>query len=953
MDQKPDYKATLRLPTTDFPMKANLPVKEPELLAFWNDHDLYGKLAARNRGKTSFILHDGPPYANGSIHLGTSMNKILKDVVFKYRAMRGYDATYVPGWDCHGLPIELQVIKELGKRSRELTPAQFRQECRKYAERFVGVQREEFKRLGVCGDWEHPYLTMQPAYQAAIVREFKRVVDAGMVFRKKKPVFWCMYCETALAEAEVEYKDHTSPSIYAAFPFAKLPNFAKHGGDAKLTENLNALIWTTTPWTLVSNLAITLNAKFGYAIVESGGKKYLIAEKLVEQVMQANGVTDAKVLKVLPAKAFEGASATHPFLSRPSVILFGDHVTLEAGTGCVHTAPGHGQEDYEVGIANGLEVYAPVDGRGRFTPETGEPFAGKRVFEANADVIAILKERGALFGEGKITHSYPHCWRCKNPVIFRATEQWFIGMELHDLRKRSLAAIQKVNWIPKWGIERIKGMLEARPDWCISRQRTWGVPIVTFECRDCGEHLLDTKLIEKVAAAIEKDPNGADLWFEAPAEGQPDPLLTGGESCSKCKSKSLRRGRDILDVWFDSGVSYAAVLEQRLKIKLPCDLYLEGSDQHRGWFHSTLLEAMATRGVPPYKSVLTHGFVVDGAGKKMSKSLGNYINALDIVKSRGAELLRLWVAAEDYQNDVRISEEILLRVTEAYRRIRNTSRFLLGNLSDFDPKKHAVDYKKMPEIDRYILRRLALLTQQCLKAYDDYAFHQIYHAVHNFCVLDLSSFYLDVTKDNLYTNPVESLERRSAQTAVYYIVTTLARLLAPIMSFTAEEVWQHLPEHRGQAANSDKRGSVFIAGMPETTEAWSAAYNDTSLDAPWQQLMAVRTEVQKRLEEKRAAKQIGSSLEAAVELTAGGELGKLLERYRGELATILIVSQAELLPKAHAEAQAAETETLKGLSVRVKPAAGSKCERCWVMKTDVGGDPQHPTICKRCRTALA
>jgi isoleucyl-tRNA synthetase len=927
---KPDYKGTLNLPRTDFPMKAGLAQREPELLARWEKMDLYGLLRAQGEGRLRYILHDGPPYANGHIHMGTALNKVLKDFVVKSRQMMGFDAPYVPGWDCHGLPIELQVDRGLGEKKARMSVVEVRQECRRYAAEWLSLQREEFKRLGVIADWQRPYLTMNHGYQASIVREFGRFAASRSLYKSKKPVYWCPDCRTALAEAEVEYADHTSPSIYVRFRLK--------GGLEELVPEAKGkpvwlVIWTTTPWTIPANLAIALHPDLEYVAVEHEGEVYVLAKGLLHDVMLNLGLKDWRLLGPLNPAKLEKREAEHPLYGRASLVILADYVTLEAGTGLVHTAPGHGREDFESGRRYGLDIYSPVDAEGRFTAEV-EHFAGQKVFEANKAVNAKLRERGALLHEGSVTHSYPHCWRCKGPVIFRATAQWFISMEEEGLRERALTEVGRVNWVPTYGEERIRAMLEGRPDWCISRQRSWGVPIAMFYCQGCSKPFSTPETTGHVARIFEAE--GADAWYARPVEE----LVPAGTKCPHCGSGGpFTKETDILDVWFDSGVSHAAVLEQNRRLSWPADMYLEGSDQHRGWFQSSLLTSVGTRGQAPYRTVLTHGFVVDGEGRKMSKSLGNVIAPDQIIKSHGAEILRLWVAAEDYRDDIRLSPEILSRLTEAYRRVRNTARFLLGNLRDFDPAKDRVDYAALPEIDRFMLHRLQGLNARLRRAYERFEFHAVYHGLHNFCVLDLSSFYLDVLKDRLYTMPAASTERRCAQTVLYEVLQALVRLMAPVLSFTAEEVWDYLP--------APKEASVFLAPLPEVRED----YLDNELAGRWEQLLAVRSEVLKPLEAARKEKLIGHALEAAVTLYPGEGLAGLLSRYASELATLFIVSEVRLAGGAAPEG--AYRSELLPLGVTVGKAAGAKCERCWMRLPSVGEAPEAPGLCRRCRQALS
>jgi isoleucyl-tRNA synthetase len=917
----------LNLPKTDFPMKANLKDLEPRTIGRWQEQGTYRLMQEKNAGKQSYILHDGPPYANGHIHIGHALNKTLKDIIVKYKSMRGFAAPYVPGWDCHGLPIEHQVLKNLGPKKDTMPQAEVRKLCREYAEKFITIQRDEFKRLGVFGDWDDPYLTMNFAYEAAIVRELGKFVGAGGVYKGKKPVYWCGSCETALAEAEVEYGDHESPSISVKF---SLPDAAK-ALPSLAGKNASIVIWTTTPWTLVSNLAVALHPQFDYVAVEAdGGEVLILAEALLHTSLQKFGIKEHKVLEKFKGKKLEGLKARHPFIDRESLVILGEHVTLEAGTGIVHTAPGHGQEDYEVGLRYGLDVYAPVDHKARFTKEAGV-FVGEHVHKANKGVISLLKEKGALLADEKLSHSYPHCWRCKHPVIFRATEQWFISMKTNDLLKKVVENANAVTWVPGWGKDRFLSMVQDRPDWCISRQRAWGVSIVAFTCRDCGQLLLDQKVINHVADIVEKE--GADVWFtKSPAE-----LLPPGTACAKCGKKDFDKEMDILDVWFDSGVSQAAVLKKRKELSWPADLYLEGSDQHRGWFQSSLLASVGTTGKAPYRAVLTHGFTVDGSGKKMSKSSGNVVAPQEVIDKYGAEVLRLWVSAADYRDDIRISPEILAHLAEAYRRIRNTSRYLLGNLSDFDPAKDSVADDKLLEIDRWALHRLQKLTQRVAKAYDDFEFHIVFHSIHNFCAVDMSAFYLDILKDRLYTAKASSAERRSGQTVMYKILSTLVRLMAPVLSFTADEVWSYLKDDA-------KTPSVFLADFPQAEEK----YVDEALEARWDRLLAVRGEAAKVLEALRKDKKIGHSLDAGVTLYAEAGLYDLLARYGKDLPFIFIVSSVALAKEAGAPADAFTSDVVTGLKIAAAPAKGGKCGRCWMYQESVGTVKDHPEICTRC-----
>jgi len=928
-----DYKKTLNLPSTKFPMKASLAKREPEQLKSWDETGLYEQIRNTSKGRELFILHDGPPYANGYIHIGTALNKILKDIIVRSKQMSGYDAVYVPGWDCHGLPIEHNVDKELGEKKKDLSMAQVRRRCRAYAEKFIDIQREEFKRLGVMGVWDDPYLTMNYRYEATIARECGKFALDGSLFRSKKPIYWCFTCQTALAEAEIEYSDDSTPSIYVKFPLKDdISNELPVPADKKVF----VVIWTTTPWTLPANLAIALHPDFEYVAVEVGGDQvYILARELVEACMQTFGISEFSIIGGIDPKSLENKRCVHPLYQRDSLIILGPHVTLDAGTGCVHTAPGHGREDHEVGLLYGLDVYSPVDNSGCFTDEV-EYFEGEFVFDANRNISAKLKESGALVQEGTMEHSYPHCWRCKKPVIFRATPQWFISMDKTDLREKSLEAIDNVQWIPHWGRERIYGMIENRPDWCVSRQRAWGVPITVFYCEKCEVLLLDEQIMERVYQLFEE--HGADIWFEKDVSE----FLPNDVMCKECGSKSFIKETDILDVWFDSGVSHAAVLEQRSYLRWPANLYLEGSDQHRGWFHSALLTAVGTRGRAPYEAVLTHGFVVDAAGRKMSKSIGNVISPSGVIEKYGAEILRLWVSASDYREDIRISDNILKQLSDAYRRIRNTSRFMLGNLYDFDPEKDRVDYESMPEIDRFALHKMQLIVDKARRAYDAYEFHVIYHALYNYCTLDLSAFYLDILKDRLYTSPPQSVGRKSAQSVLHILLDTIVRLMAPILPFTSDEIRQYMP-----VKNGDK-SSIHMTSLPQV----NPAFKDDALAERWEFLLKIRGEVTKALEEARAKKLIGHPLGASVTVSAKGDAYDALQPYAAELRSLLIVSKVSLVKNETLDG-AFESDDIAGVFIRVEPAPGDKCERCWVHDTSVGAHSEHSTICRRCREALA
>ena len=923
-----DYKDTLNLPKTDFPMRANLPNREPEQLKHWQQIGLNNQLESANQGKKSFILHDGPPYANGHLHMGHALNKILKDIIVKSKRMEGFFAPYVPGWDCHGLPIELMVDKKLGKKKREMSKADFRRRCREYAKTWVKTQSEEFQRLGIFGNWEDPYLTMTPGYEATTARELARLAERGSLFKGKKPIHWCSSCVTALAEAEVEHANHTSPSIYVKFPYVdELPEaLANLEG-----RSISFVIWTTTPWTIPANLGICLNPELTYVVVDANGELLILAEGLYETVMKTLGIEDYSVVTTFAAELFEHKNCKHPFYNRNSLLMLGDHVTLEAGTGCVHTAPGHGQDDYLVGLKYGLEIYNPVDDYGRYRQDLGL-FAGMKLKDANPAVSEKLTEVGALLHESLVEHSYPHCWRCKKPIIFRATEQWFISMEENHLRQKALQEIERVEWIPTWGRNRIYNMIEARPDWCISRQRSWGVPITIVYCEKCGEAVNDGKVMHYIADQFEA--TGSDIWFEKDAAE----LLPVGTTCPDCGHDKFTKETDILDVWFDSGVSHAAVCERRDYLQSPADLYLEGSDQHRGWFHSSLLESVGTRDRAPYKAVLTHGFVLDKDGRPMSKSMGNIIAPEEIIRKYGAEIIRLWVAATDYRDDIRLSQETLQRLSDAYRRIRNTARYLLSNLDGFNPETDMVADEELLELDRWALSRLSHLVQKVAGAYDKYEFHVIYHAVHNFCSVDLSAFYLDILKDRLYTSPKQSIDYRSARSTMYQIVDALTRMLAPVLTFTTDEIWQKLP--------GEREASVHLTGFPQP----NSHYQDEQLEERYERLQKVRSEVSKQLEKARADKQLGQSLEAKILLDVPEDYQQLLSEYLNLLPTYFIVSQVELTQNLP---EAVDAENIPGLKLQVLPADGEKCERCWNYATSVGQNSGHPTICARCTDALA
>ena len=928
---KLDYKDTLNLPKTDFPMKANLANTEPARVEKWQSMRLYDQMRKEAVGRPTFTLHDGPPYANGHIHIGHALNKILKDIVVRSRQMSGFDAAYVPGWDCHGLPIEHLVEKELGKAKKQtMGIAEIRRICRQYAAEFVDIQKEEFKRLGVEGDWDHPYITMDFPYEATIARECGKFALNGGLYRSKKPVYWCMSCNTALAEAEIEYMDETSKSIYVGFPVMD-----------DLTETIPALkgknvflvIWTTTPWTIPSNLGICLHPDFEYCAYETSKGVLVMATELAEDCLKAFGLAEGAVqIATFKSSALLNHSCLHPLYQRPSKIIQGEHVTLDAGTGCVHTAPGHGREDYDVGIRNGLEVFSPVDENGRYTNEIPD-LEGLHITEAEPVICNRLNDAGALLYQGEVSHSYPHCWRCKRPVIFRATPQWFISMATNDLRQKSLAKIDRVKWIPAWGRERIYSMIENRPDWCVSRQRAWGVPIIMFFCTSCGEYHITQEIINYVCDIFAKD--GSDTWYERTA----NEFLPPNTSCPKCGAVDFEKETDILDVWFDSGVSHVAVLEDRPDLSWPADLYLEGSDQHRGWFHSSLLESVSTRGRAPYDQVLTHGYVVDGNGRKMSKSMGNVIAPEKVIKQYGAEILRLWVSASDYRDDIRISDSFLKQLSDAYRRIRNTCRFMLGNLDGFDPKTDPVSFDQMDSLDQYMLHLLQDLLSTCRNAYDNYEFHQLYHALHNFCTVDLSAFYLDILKDRLYTVAPDAPIRKSAQTALWHITDTLMKVMAPVLCFTAEEIFTYLPGTVGE--------SVHLLQMPEK----DLSVQNKHLYETWSLIRKARSEITKKIELEREQKRVGHSLDAEVHLFATGDMYTALQSVQEELHSILIVSKADIVMGDAPPAGFIETD-LPDLFVHVSATQAPKCERCWVRDETTNSDPAFPGVCERCAKTL-
>ncbi len=927
-----DYKSTINLPNTDFPMKADLARREPAMLEAWERDGLYEKIRAVSKGRPSYVLMDGPPYANGALHLGHALNKILKDIVVKSRTLDGYDAPYVPGWDCHGLPIEMQVEKSHGRVGQKIDAKAFRAACREYALKQIDLQRSEFKRLGVLGDWQHPYLTMAPRYEADQLRAFSTIIKNGHLYKGYKPVHWCLNCRSALAEAEVEYEPKTSPSIYVRFEIIDREDLARRMAMTPAEQRLlsedvpTALaIWTTTPWTLPANQAVCVHPQFEYSLVEldlgSGRERLVLAAERVKSVMATLGVAHWSVLAEAKGSVLEKLTLQHPFYERQVPVILGEHVTLDAGTGAVHTAPGHGLDDYNVGRRYGLEVENPVGGDGRFLPTT-PLFAGEQVFEANPHVIKVLLERGRLLKDEPYYHSYPHCWRHKTPVIFRATPQWFISMEQAGLRKGALEAISHVDWMPGWGEQRITSMIAARPDWCVSRQRTWGVPIPLFVDKQTGElHPRTPELIEMVAQSVERD--GIEAWFEL----DPKSLL-GAEA------ERYDKARDVMDVWFDSGCAHHCVPIEHPDTHTPSDLYLEGSDQHRGWFHSSLLTSVAMHGRAPYRGVLTHGFTVDETGRKMSKSLGNILSPQKLCATLGADVLRLWVAATDYSNEMSVSEEIFKRMADSYRRMRNTLRFLLANLQGFEPGAHTIGFDDLVAIDQWVIGKAFALQNDIVTAYRNFEFHRIYQEIHNFCVVELGGFYLDIIKDRLYTTGTNSAPRRSAQTAVHHVALAMVRWIAPILSFTAEEAWQFLP-----AAPNE---SVFLNLWHQFP---AGAERAPALD--WQSLITLKSDVAREMERFRAAGVIGSSLEADITVHAEAPLAARYGALGDELRFLLITSEAKVM-QAAAPPEAAVKSSQEGVWIEVKPSTAAKCVRCYQLRSDVGADARHPEICLRC-----
>ncbi len=920
MVEKFKIKDTLNLPQTSFSMKAKLSQKEPEIMKKWEEMNLYEKIQEKRNGCPVFVLHDGPPYANGYIHLGTALNKILKDFIIRTKTMQGYKAPYLPGWDCHGLPIEIRVDQILGEKKKELSVIEIREECKKYALKYVDIQKNQFKRLGVLGEWDKPYLTMDTEYEAEVLRYLAAFFASGNVYKGKRPVHWCPNCQTALAEAEIEYKERKSYSIYVKFPM--ISDLSEKFPELK-GKKVYVLIWTTTPWTLPANLAIAFHPDFEYSAFEYQGEVYIAASRLVPVISEELGMKGPKKIVQFPGKEMEGFKARHPFVDRESVFVLANYVTLEQGTGCVHTAPGHGYEDYLTGLSYNLDIYTPVDKKGKFTDEV-EKYSGLSVFEANKFINDDMKKDGTLLKEGEYHHSYPHCWRCKKPVIFRATYQWFISMDKNNLRKKALEWIKKVEWIPSWGEERIANMVTGRPDWCISRQRSWGVPIPAFYCKNCKEVIANEEITQAVADIFEKE--GSNAWYVK----ENSELIPDQVKCPKCGSKELVKEDNILDVWFESGASHN-VLGKREDLPWPSDIYIEGHDQYRGWFNSSLLVGVAAKNASPYKCVITHGFVLDEKGRGMSKSLGNIINPEEIISKNGAEILRLWIAMLNYKEDARFGPEILQRIVEAYRKMRNTWRFMLGNLFDFSPEKESVDISDMPMLDRYILEESYRLGKKILKAYENFEYHVVFHKMYKYFTVDLSSFYLDIIKDRLYCSGKNSRQRKSIQTALFHILKNTLILLAPVLPFTTEEAWELIPGFEG------KEESVHMEQFPSFDQKWI----EEDLFKEGEELLSIREQVLKELEKAREAKIIGNSLEAKIILKVPSYQERVLNKYEEELSYLFIVSSVKLIKSPEKE-----------LKIDVKKADGEKCQRCWNFSTYIGQSAEYPEFCSRCEEVV-
>jgi isoleucyl-tRNA synthetase len=965
-----DYKDTLNLPRTDFKMKASLPQKEPEILNLWNESDIYSRIKLSRANQPKYVLHDGPPYANGHIHIGHALNKTLKDVVLRYKTMKGFYCEYVPGWDCHGLPVEHELFKKMNKKKTDIPQIEFRKKAHDYAMKFVDIQGQEFQRLGIFGQWQDPYLTTDKKYEASIIRSFGTLVEKGYIYQGRKPVNWCYRCETALAEAEVEYNNYTSPSVYVKFklkdtsqlaafssqlqpaacpsastsgPLTEVPRTSVRGN---LKPDTYILIWTTTPWTLIANVAVAVHPENEYVIVETKDGNIILAHDLLKQVCEKTGMEQGKIISVFKGKDIENLYYEHPFGLREGRVVLADYVSMEEGTGCVHTAPGHGQDDHVTGQAYGLETIMPVDEKGSFTDAAGE-FKGENVHKANTAIIDKIRGLGLLYHDEPINHSYPHCWRCKSPIIFRATEQWFMSIGHNNLRNAILERINQIHWVPAQGKDRISSMLSTRPDWCLSRQRYWGVPIPVFECIKCKKWIADNTVIEHFADIVEQ--KGTDAWFELDAKS----LLPAGYKCS-CGSSDFKKGQDILDVWFESGVSHQGVLKQREGLAYPCDLYLEGSDQHRGWFQSSLITSMAIDDIPAFKSVLTHGFVVDGMGRKMSKSLGNVISPQEIIKDYGADILRLWVAFSDYNDDIRISDQIIARLVEAYRKIRNTARFMLGNIYDFDLRKDKIEYDKMREIDKWAISRAHRLLRDVTDFYESFQFHKVYHNLYTFCIVDMSNFYMDIVKDVLYTFKNNSYERRSCQSALYIVLGIIAKVIAPVLVFTSEEIWRamHLSKEQGTW-----QSKAWAKEMPESVHLSSFDSEQTlkindGLENKFLRLKKIREAVLKVLEARRVSGIIGSSLEARVRLyTERDSEYSFLKENEAGFSALFIVSQAQV-EKGVSPDDAVVDEDVPLIRIAVDRATGEKCSRCWNFSDTTGKHQAYPGVCKRCHDVL-
>lgn len=928
-----DYNKTLNLPETDFPMRGNLPKREPEALKKWDDSRLYYKMMEKNEGRPTYILHDGPPYANGDIHLGTALNKVLKDIIVKYKNMSGYSSPYIPGWDTHGLPIELKTMKSIGVENGAIPPVELRKHCKEFALSFVDNQKAQFKRLGVLGDFDNPYLTLRPEFEARQVEVFGEMAKNGYVYKGLKPVYWCPECQTALAEAEIEYSDDPCHSIYVKFKVSDDKGlFTEKGINL---DNTYFVIWTTTTWTLPGNLAICLGPKYDYCVVKAyNGENYVMAEYLVPSTMKAAGIENYEIIARFVGSDLEGIKTEHPFMNRPSPIILGDHVTLESGTGCVHTAPGYGVDDFEVcKNYDDIGIVVGVDGKGVLTKDSGM-FEGLTTDQANKEIAKYLDEHNALFALEKIVHQYPHCWRCKSPILFRATEQWFCSVK--NFKDQAIKAIEDVNWIPKWGEDRIKGMVMDRSDWCISRQRVWGVPIPVVYCKDCGKPIVNDITIKAISDMFRYE--GADSWYLKDVKD----IIPDSVKC-ECGCGEFTKETDIFDVWFDSGVTHLAVLNERKELSSPADLYLEGADQYRGWFQSSLLTSVVCNGKAPYKNVCTHGWVVDGQGKTMHKSLGNGIEPKEITDKYGADILRLWVASSDYHSDIRISKEILAQLSEAYKKIRNTARFILGNLSNkggFDIDKDGVSDDKLFEMDKWALLKLDELIDKVNAAYEAFDYHIVFHAIHNFCVIDMSNFYLDILKDRLYCEAVDSVSRRAAQTTIYRILSAISRLIAPIMSFTADEIWSYIPHSK-----DDNSESIFLNDMPVKS---NITVSDEFI-TKWELIAKIREDAKKALEIKRAEKVIGASLEADLHIYVDDDKFDAVSAIADELPALLIVSRAEVLKGSENGEYRGDAE---GISFTVDKASGNKCERCWSYSDSVGKFEDHPTLCERCRNTI-